>query len=426
MFIAVSLLALACAVAALTCALRERRAARTMVRELQRQVEEAREIVRTRGALASEVAHEIKNPITAVLCSAETLDLLIGDRIEPEHRKSLQYIMEYGDHILRLLSDYLDLSRSESGCIDLVREPVPLPVTVDGVIGLLASYAMRRNIEVAHLTDESECRAFADRRMVKQIAFNLLHNAIKFSPAGSAVTVLERVDERLGRVYLTVADQGPGIPRELLPHIFDPYVQHRGGAASRLHRDTGAGLGLALVRQLVGLLGGEIEAHSVAGSGTTFEVWLPLADPQEAPSVELSWQDGGRADGGFYKPLLGQSFLVVDDDAGARDAVARLIEAWGGMVDQVAFAADALTALSQKSYDAVMVDDASDGITGVDLARTLREEGRGETTIILATREGGDPEVRERSRADQLIEKPFNGNVLLHSLLNSGRSHPTH
>jgi signal transduction histidine kinase len=418
----ISCLALLVAVGALCRAVTDHFTYRRRVQELQRKTLEAQRSLKQRGLLANEIAHEIKNPITAILCSAETLDLLVGPKLSEDHRRSLRYIREYGDNLLRLVSDFLDLSRAEAGHMHARPEGVPIVPAVESIIGLLESNAIKRKVKVTCKALDRDIRGYVDPKHLKQILFNLIHNAIKFTSESGQVHVVVESSFPERFVRIEVRDDGPGISQELLPSIFNPYADR---AASQTKHEEGTGLGLALCKALVEVSGGNIIAESKPGVGSIFSFTLPLFE--EATTEEQATISSGDKAAADPQPLQGQTFLIVDEDTGSRESIARLIQAWGGMVDKVALAADAVEALQHRNYDAVMVDDTADGIYGYELARIIRDETKSsKTTIIVATRNAVDPQLAKISGADRCIEKPLNGKVLLHSLVNSGKYFVTH
>ena len=183
-------------------------------------------------------------------------------------------------------------------------------------------------------------------------------------------------------------------------------------------------LGLALAKVLVERSGGSIYVESVPGQGTHFEFSVPIWQEVAGRTAPPTTTEKAPAVG---QPLKGQQFLVVDEDSGSREAIARLIEAWGGMVDRVALAKDAVRAVTDKTYDAVMIDDTRDGVYGAELARLIRDEVRSaETTIILTSRSPVGEEAVKLAQADQVLQKPLNGKVLLTSLLASGKCSVEH
>lgn len=390
---------------------------------IKRQTAELQQKLSRRGQLASEIAHEIKNPITAIQCSAQTLDLMLGGDINPELRKSIRYISEYSDYLLRLLTDFLEVSRCEAGVNHPQPEIFQLNEAIDSVIGLLKSYAFKKHINLSATPIPADVRAWADQRHIKQILFNLVHNSLKFTPEYGAIEIDASWSAQDRCIEISVRDTGWGIPAEQLSTIFDPYARYE---AHQPKVDAGVGLGLALCGNLVELNGGKISVKSTVGRGSTFTFTVPKAQAITLvkPSAVALPPPPSSA---LYQPLLGQSFLLVDNDSSTRDSIAKLIQAWGGMVDQVAQATDALEAIGAKSYDAVMVDNTRDGLNGYELASLLRDNAHSNgTTIILATKSTPDEELAHACGADQTIEKPLKGDLLLQSLLTAGKCQMTH
>lgn len=414
------LIALAAAMLAFVRAWLDRRAYQKQIDLFSERVREAERILRQRAELASEVAHEIKNPITAILCSAETLDLLIGPGLDDAHRQSLRYIREYGDTLLRLVSDFLDVSRAEGGQLHARPEAVKVMPIVQSIIGLLESNAMRKKITVTCVATVPDLTARIDPKHLKQIVFNLLHNAIKFSQEGGKVQVLLSRSFPQPFVRIEVTDNGCGVESAQLPHIFEPYVHSADGAA----RDLGTGLGLTLAKALVELSGGKITAESQVNVGSSFVFTIPEFDT--AAHAETA-APASQSTTVSEPALRGQRFLVVDEDSGARESVARLIEAWGGMVDRVELAADAVRALATSDYDAVVLDETRDGISAAELARTIRKElDDQQTTIIIASRDHLEADEVAACGANRYLEKPLSGKTMLASLVKSGRYSITH
>lgn len=391
---------------------------RRKLREIEVQLEFTKNALKARGELANEIAHEIKNPITAILCSAEALDLLIGPKLDDLHRQTLGYIREYGANVLQLVSDFIDVSRAEAGKITARPSRVKISPLVRSICGLLESVAIRKEVKVNFLATSDDYYAWTDEKHLKQILFNLVHNAIKYTRQGGEVQIVVKSDFPNHSLRFYVKDNGIGIPEDRIPHVFDLYERcERDG----LPPDAGTGLGLALCKALVELSGGIINVASQVNIGTVFEFTVPESREAGEPAREVD-----EPYMQIEKPLQGQSFLIIDGDRGAREAVGQLIEAWGGLVEKVASAAAAVEALSHSAYDAVMIDDGEDGLAAAEIARVVRSECAASGTIILATR--NEPEAKEllNSRADRYLTKPLNGKRLLRSLLHSGRNQVTH
>lgn len=404
-------LAFLTALLALLRAVSDNYAQRKQLRALHQMVDEASRVLKARANLANEVAHEIKNPITAILCSAEALELLIGDKIEDDNRKTLQYIREYGDILLRLISDFLDLSRAEVGKVEASPQPVEVVPCAQSIIGLLQSRAMRKQLTVELRCEDVDLYCLADPRHLKQVLFNLLYNAIKFTPEGGEVEVIISRDPIAPRVLIEVSDTGPGIPYEVQDHLFDLYQRYDHKTQSPDQFDLGTGLGLAVCKNLIELSGGMIAVESQLGIGSCFYFALPICESAAKPARSGNSET-------VEQPLLGLKFLIVDEDLGSRESVSRLIEAWGGMVDRVTMATEAIDALKEKAYDAVMIDDAVASVDGYFLPRAIKEDSQGGPTVIISGTSSRAEKDAMKNGADAYVEKPFNGTILLESLIN--------
>ena len=244
---------------------------------------ESRRLLRMRARLADELAHEIKNPLAAILCSAEALELLAGEKLDREELLSLKYIREYSDNLYQMLRDFLDLSAAENGNLSVKPENIDVVKLVNSVTGLLKSKATLKNIKFQLDTPEDKVLASADPRHIKQVIFNLLHNAIKFSPEAGLITISTGIVPKSNQIFIAVSDKGPGIEIGKLPRIFDPYQRYRGD-----EKESGSGIGLALCKQLSILSGGSIQVTSEQGQGSTFEIMLPNASLAPQQNLELS------------------------------------------------------------------------------------------------------------------------------------------
>ena len=382
------------------------------IAKLEREVAAAERLLRLRGALANEVAHEIKSPITAILCSAETLDLLLGEKLAPEHRQAIHYIKEYGNNLLRLVCDFLDLSVAEGGELRHQTERVGVEMLVRSTLDLLRSNAQRKKLSIQLDFPEELLYCEADPRHLKHILFNLVHNAIKYTPQQGQIQIAARQDFPHPRIKVWIKDNGVGIPAEQLGHLFDQYARYSGDEP---RERRGVGLGLPLCKSLLEAAGGEIIIQSTVGVGTSIELLLPAAQsPQKEDRSDLKPIGGPR-------PLVGQSFLVVDGDYAARETIAALIEAWGGLVDRVGDATAALKALAGKDYAAVMVDHDLENGGGHELARVIKGDvGQYGTTVILTASSREHEAGALRAGIDEYLEKPLNGKKLLTSLLRTG------
>lgn|GEM_PF-1405081 len=408
-------LALITSVLALARALRDHAILKNRLREMEQRAAEVARQLRERGNLANELAHEIKNPISAILCSAEALDYMIGKEIDDNHRKCLAYIKEYGENLLHLIEDFIDLSRAEAGRLESHPEKLSVQPLVESIVGLLQHLADKKRVTLGCIADEKGCQAFADPRHVKQILFNLVHNAIKFTAPGGEVQISVARCVEKNYVSIAVKDNGCGISADRLSSIFDPYVR---APCACQPSSEGLGLGLAVCRALAAVEHGSISVQSEVGLGSRFELRLPAGEEAQIDKGEFDSQCEVVGE-----PLAGRKFLLVAEDAGLRGSVAALIKTWGGMIDEVDSATQAVQAVKQAAYDAVMLDKTADGLLGYEVAKLLQEDLEAkETTVIVASKDERELKLAKESGADKCIVKPLSGKVLLPCLLNAGRS----
>ncbi|MGG5260443.1 ATP-binding protein [Phycicoccus avicenniae] len=229
----------------------------------------AEQLLHERSALLAAVGHEARTPIQAVVGFAELLGTIELD--EAQRREALDHIGAAAGHVMDLLSDVLDLSRLEAGALSV--EPVPVRVgdVVAEVLGLLTPVASRREVTLAaHVGDEV---VLADPLRLRQVLLNLVGNAVRHGAFGGLVAVRCRPAEE-GHVLLCVDDDGPGIPPEVLPRLFTPFV--RASTAGGDGEDGSIGLGLGLAHGLVEAMGGELAVGSSSPAGTSMVVRLPV------------------------------------------------------------------------------------------------------------------------------------------------------
>ena len=224
------------------------------------------------------LSHELRTPLTAVLGWTQVLKRL--GAASQEQLRAVVAIERNAIAQKRLIEDLLDMSSISAGTFELEHERVSMDAIVDAAVDSVAGLAHERNISLQRALSATSHIVVGDRRRLQQVVWNLLTNAIKFSPRSAAVHV--SLEQAEGGVRLTVSDAGVGIEPDFLPHVFERFRQ-QDGSTRRAH--GGLGLGLGIVKHLVELHGGRVRAESEgSGGGATFAVWLPLAP--EAPAVE--------------------------------------------------------------------------------------------------------------------------------------------
>lgn len=412
----VAWVAVGVAVGALWRARRDETRLERRLSEFENELKTAQALLAKRGLLAREIAHEIKNPLTAIVCSVDTLCHVLGGSSQPLHRAMLSGMKDFCENVLQVVNDFIDISRADAGV--LVANPCAVVIEdiVDSVTGLLRGVAMRKGITFAVHISESQCGAYVDPKHLKQIVFNLIHNAIKFSSEfGTVEVVVDSIsadgsDGGSEWACITVTDHGIGITETELAIIFDPYRQRTTLA------EQGLGLGLPLTNTLVELAHGEIAISSVPGSGTVVSIRLPKA--------LIAVAEEGRADANAlegHPPLVGRRVLLIDGDREMRTAVEGLVSAWGAMVCGVGDACAALELLRSDSFDCLVVDDRQ--LVNVEAREQLMHALQLSGTDMIVARRDKDFDSGVDQKDKQFlgfIEKPFSGITLLPLLI--GRS----
>jgi PAS domain S-box-containing protein len=280
---------------------------------------------------------------------------------------------------VRLIEDLLDVSRIVSGRLRLAIERVALGPVVEAALETAGIAALNKGVALIRRLDPEVGVVRGDATRLQQVVWNLLTNAVRFTPAGGRVEV--RLRRAGGLAELTVTDSGRGIAPELLPHVFDRFRQGESGT-TRSH--GGLGLGLSLARQLVELHGGTIEAASPGeGAGATFTVRLPLAGA--APGPDPGARQAARGER-MPRPLEDVHVLVVDDDALARELMAVALGQEGATVTTATSVAEALAAVERHWPDVLLSDIGMPGEDGYDLIRKVRrlEAARGRHIPAIA------------------------------------------
>ncbi|ACL65079.1 histidine kinase [Anaeromyxobacter dehalogenans 2CP-1] len=327
------------------------------------------EIDRRKDEFLGMLSHELRNPLAPI---RSALHLLSHPAASPaQGRRALQVIARQVDHLTRIVDDLLDVTRIARGKIELRRERIDLSEVIARTAEDYRDLLDDRRIALEVELSAGPLWADADPTRVAQVVGNLLSNAAKFTPPGGRVTV--RAAAREGRAVIRVIDTGVGMPPELLGRIFEPFVQ----ADRSLARSAGGlGLGLSLVKGIVELHGGAVEARSAGpGTGSELVIELPLAaggaEPLLAPPAAPAGAAGPRR------------VLVVDDNVDAAETLAELLRHAG---HEVAIAHDgpgALAAARAGAPDVVLCDIGLPGMSGYDVARALRRE-RGPGLLLVA------------------------------------------
>ena len=252
--------------------LTERREAQERAIDAARRLAEVEAANRAKSQFLASMSHELRTPLNAIGGYAELIEMGLGGMVTPQQREYLSRIRTSQQHLLRIINDLLNYSRIEAGKLVYEKEPVEATRVLDNVLGMVAPQAASRGIALERGDCADEVVAVGDRVKIEQIVLNLLSNALKFTPPGGRVTA--SCGRAGDKVFITVRDNGPGIPSDAIDQIFEPFVQ-LGRSLSSGHE--GAGLGLAISRDLARAMQGELVVESIPGEGAAFTLTMPTA-----------------------------------------------------------------------------------------------------------------------------------------------------
>jgi signal transduction histidine kinase len=247
--------------------------------ELQRLYQELETASRHKSDFLATMSHELRTPLNAIIGFAEVLREEISGELNEDQLADVKEVLTASEHLLLLVNDVLDLAKIEAGSMELELSEVAIPEVLHGAVSMYSERAARGGVELTLKTEPEQITISADGRRVRQIVFNLVSNAVKFTPRDGRIDVSARLDD--DEVEIAVADTGPGIAREELETIFEEFKQATDGK-----RAEGTGLGLPLSRKLVELHGGRLWVESEPGHGSTFRFTLPVGPT--SPSLARS------------------------------------------------------------------------------------------------------------------------------------------
>jgi PAS domain S-box-containing protein len=355
-----------------------------------------KEADRRKDEFLATLAHELRNPLAPIRSSLQTLAMAkSGNALAP----ALAIMNRQVDHMVRLIDDLLEVSRITRGKIELRRERVPLGQVIASAVETSRPLIDAAGHELFVEGPGGEVMLDADPVRLSQVFANLLNNAAKYTERAGEIRLTIRADGP--DAVITVRDTGIGIAREMLPHVFDMFVQV--GRADRVSQE-GLGIGLSLVRSLVEMHGGTVAANSAGvGRGSEFVVRLPVAAEERAP------EPGSPRRRREQERWTGFSVLVVDDNRDAADSLGGLLETLGAEVRIAYDGASALELLASAAPDVALLDIGMPGMDGYDLAHRIRSEPQyRDVALIAVTGWGNEQDLRRAKEAgfDHHVGKP--------------------
>lgn len=373
-----------------------------------------------KASFLSSVSHEMRSPMNAII----GLDALALK--EPELpgtvRDKLEKIDASAKYLLGLIENILDMNDMESGSASLREEPFSIGETLDTVNAIIGSQCVFKGLKYeCHAEDVINMRCVGDTLRLRQALFNILENAVKFTPAHGKVTfraeALAQTDERCTLRFI-ISDNGPGIDEAFMPHLFDAFTQED---ATTTNRYGGSGLGLAISKRILDLMGGEIAVDSKKNVGSTFTVTVPLRVAEEEPLPEEALAEEA-VDGA--EVLHGRRVLVAEDIDINAEIVMDLLDlekASSERAENGQIAVDMFAASAPGYYDAILMDLRMPVMDGLDATRAIRAMNRPDSAaipIVALTANAFEEDVRRALEAgmDVHLAKPADSDMLYQTL----------
>ena len=372
-------------------------------------LEAAKEANKAKTAFLSNMSHEIRTPMNAII-GLDNIALNDPD-ISPKTREYLTKIGDSAEHLLSLINDILDMSRIESGRLILKNEEFQFSKLIEYVNTMFSSQCSGKGLDYhCHINGHVDDYYIGDNMKLRQVLINILGNAVKFTPAGGNVNLdIERTAQFDGKSTLrfSIRDSGIGMSKEFLPHIFDTFAQEDATSANKY---GSSGLGLAITKNIVEMMNGNIHVESEKGKGSTFIVTVTLLDSARKDSESDDFE---------IKPHE-MSVLIVDDDPVACEHAKLVLEKSGISSETVSSGKEAIEMVKlrharQNPYNLILVDWQMPEMDGVETTREIRKIVGNESAIIILTAYKWDEILDEAVEAgvDSFIAKPLFASNLL-------------
>ncbi|MBB1488814.1 response regulator [Oceanospirillum sediminis] len=379
--------------------------------ELEIALDQANAAAIAKAQFLATMSHEIRTPLNGVLGMTE---LLLNTPLNSLQQRHLETVKRSGETLLNLLNDILDLSKIEAGKLTINHSEFNPNELIENCVMLFADTAGKKGLEVIPATlPNMQYMLIGDPDRINQVLMNLVNNAIKFTEQGQVVVSIEILDERDKQFLLRfkVEDTGIGISEEAQQRLFQKFVQLDNSSTRKY---GGTGLGLAISRQLTELMGGHISMHSQEGYGTS--IWFDLPLDKGRRSISLTAE---------HQTLLSQtSALIIDDNSTNRELLHHIMESWGIQNDSSDNAHSAFTQLTQQAesgntYDLILLDQMMPDMTGLELARKIRQHPLMQNLhiVMLSSMEIGSEQEWQQSGVDFYLRKPFRQSELYNALI---------
>jgi signal transduction histidine kinase/DNA-binding response OmpR family regulator len=382
---------------------------------------------RLKSEFLASMSHELRTPLNAIIGFSEVLkDGLVGD-LNAEQKQFAADILASGTHLLSLINDILDLSKVEAGMMQLEPEPLRIEPLLASALTVVKEKAAKQKVTLDLKVEPALPAIHADARKLKQIAFNLVSNAVKFTPEGGRVTIAARCVPRDAVAFqgtvparvlplpegndahfieISVRDTGIGIEEKDLGRLFEPFVQIDSSLA---RSQPGTGLGLALIRRLAELHGGTAGVASRPGEGSTFAVWIPLRTADVTPAALLPPRPAPELQPEQLAPATPsvRSALVVEDDDAAARLLTNQLRAEGFEVMRAATAEEGLVRAAKSRPKLITLDIFLPQMDGWEFLRRVRSDPELACIPVVIVSVSRDAEHGLALGATRVLQKPF-------------------
>jgi len=358
----------------------------------------------------SNMSHEIRTPMNAILGFVEQLE---KTETNPERLKQFQTISDSGESLLRIINDILDFSKIESGKMVLENKPFNIIEHLNSCIDIFSSLSKDKKVQLHSSIDPSiPLCILGDQTRLKQVVFNLINNAIKFTHSGGDVNLKARFNDESSSIYISVSDSGIGISEDNLEHIFESFSQED---TSITRRFGGTGLGLSISQKLLNLMGARLQVSSKQGAGSTFFFDIPIKVCEIEVSSEESTQE-------IDSLMINGHILVAEDNKTNQMLMSIILDNFGITYEMVGDGIEAVEKFKTSEFDMILMDENMPYMNGVEASNRIRDlEKNSETRIpIIAVTANALAEDREHflnAGLDDYISKPYSENDIKQVLI---------
>jgi PAS domain S-box-containing protein len=370
---------------------------------LQQQSRRLEQVSRLKSEFLANMSHELRTPLNAIIGFAELMQDGRAGLVSPRQRQFLEHTLTSARHLLRLINDVLDLSKVESGRVEFRPEPVAVAKLIEEVEEIVRPLSAEKRIRLETEVEPGLTEVVLDPARFKQVLYNYLSNALKFTPEAGRVTVRARA-EGTEAFRLEVEDSGIGIRPEDLERLFVEFQQLDAGAAKK---HQGTGLGLALTKRIVEAQGGRVGVCSTPGQGSVFSAVLPRVAAATPPPREPAGAGGPRV-------------LIIEDDAQDRAWLVRVLTVAGYAVETATTGAEALARCRQRPFGAVTLDLLLPDRSGWEVLRAIRDDGPNRDVPVIVVTVATERGIAAGFPIQDFLSKPVRAEDLLASLERAG------